>query len=160
MPSTDISEVATCTSCTFDEDFSNYWTANVYYKSPKNGTYKRVPIMVNDAIGAANGGMTVYYSSPGKGQTTAFKPVRRASNIFHGSRLTYHAQGFRMFSGEANRRTPTKLGRQTQSCFRCYDGPNFQGNIYSPCFDNVRDTEGFPSKPCPGGWRSSVIFPM
>ncbi|KAM7219809.1 protein of unknown function (DUF1996) domain containing protein [Rhypophila decipiens] len=142
MPMSDISEIAKCTSCTFEEDFSNYWTANVYYKSPKNGTYKRVPIMVNDAIGAANGGMTVYYSSPGKGQTTAFKP------------------GFRMFSGNAARRTPTNLGRRTQSCFRCYDGPNFQGNIMSPCFDPVRDTEGFPAKPCPGGWRSSVIFPI
>lgn len=75
MPTADISEVATCTSCSFEEDLSNYWSANVYYKSPKNGTYKCVPIMVNDPIGAANGGMAVYYS-PGKGQTTDFKPVR------------------------------------------------------------------------------------
>jgi len=74
MPEGDIAKAAKCTSCTFSEDFSNYWTANVYFRA-RNGTYKRVPIMVNDAIGAANGGMTVYYSSPGKGQVTAFKPV-------------------------------------------------------------------------------------
>ncbi|KAK3365496.1 hypothetical protein B0T24DRAFT_669751 [Lasiosphaeria ovina] len=141
MPVGDISQVATCTSCTYEEDFSNYWTANVYFKA-RNGTFKRVPIMVNDAIGAANGGMTVYYSSPGKGAVTAFKP------------------GFRMFSGDAKRRTPTNLGKSTQSCFRCYDGPNFKGNIMSPCFDPQRDTEGFPTKPCLGGWRSSVIFPI
>ena len=74
MPLSDISEIAKCTSCTFEEDFSNYWTANVYFKA-RNGSYKRVPIMVNDAIGAANGGMTVYYSAPGKNTVTAFKPV-------------------------------------------------------------------------------------
>ena len=75
MPVTYISKVAKCTSCTFSEDLSNYWTASVYFKA-RNGSYKRVPQMVNDAIGAANGGVTVYYTSPGKGQTTAFKPVR------------------------------------------------------------------------------------
>jgi hypothetical protein len=75
MPSADISELATCTSCTFTENFSNYWTASVYFKA-RNGSYKRVPQMVNDAIGAANGGVTVYYTASGRGQATAFKPVR------------------------------------------------------------------------------------
>jgi hypothetical protein len=65
-----------------------------------------------------------------------------------------------MFSGDVARRTPTNLGRKIQSCFRCYTGPNFGGNTYSPCFDPQRDTEGFPKTPCPGGIRSSVIFPM
>jgi hypothetical protein len=141
MPSADISELATCTSCTFTENFSNYWTASVYFKA-RNGSYKRVPQMVNDAIGAANGGVTVYYTASGRGQATAFKP------------------GFRMFSGDANRKVSAGLGRNTQSCYRCYTGPNFQGNVQSPCFDPKLDTEGFPTTPCPGGIRSSVIFPL
>lgn len=32
---------STCTSCTFSEDFSNYWTAVLYFRA-RNGTYKRV----------------------------------------------------------------------------------------------------------------------
>jgi hypothetical protein len=38
----DVSKDATCTSCRFSDDFSNYWTANMYFKA-RNGTYKRVP---------------------------------------------------------------------------------------------------------------------
>jgi hypothetical protein len=74
MAVTDVSKLASCTSCTFDQDLSNYWTANVYFKA-RNGTYKRVPQMVNDAIGAANAGITVYYTAPGPNTVTAFKPV-------------------------------------------------------------------------------------
>lgn len=142
MPeNTDISKLAKCTTCTFTEDLSNYWTAAVYFKA-RNGSYKRVPQMVNDAIGSANGGVTVYYTASGKGSSTAFKP------------------GFRMFAGDALNRKSTGHGRNMQSCFRCYTGPNFQGNVMSPCFDPKLDTESFPSTPCPGGIRSSVIFPV
>lgn len=74
MASTDVSKLASCTSCTFNEDFSNYWTANIYFRA-RNGTYKRVPQMANQAIGSANGGVTVYYTAPGPKQVTAFKPV-------------------------------------------------------------------------------------
>jgi hypothetical protein len=74
MESTDVSKLASCTSCTFSEDFSNYWTANIYFRA-RNGTYKRVPQMANQAIGNANGGVTVYYTAPGPKQVTAFKPV-------------------------------------------------------------------------------------
>ena len=42
MTTGDVSGTASCTTCAFSEDFSNYWTANVYFKA-KNGTYKRVP---------------------------------------------------------------------------------------------------------------------
>jgi hypothetical protein len=41
MTTGDVSTGATCTTCQFSEDFSNYWTANMYFKA-KNGTYKRV----------------------------------------------------------------------------------------------------------------------
>jgi hypothetical protein len=74
MPSTDISKLASCTSCTFSQDFSNYWTANLYFRA-RNGSYKRVPQMPNEVIGNSNGGITVYYTSPGPSKVTAFKPV-------------------------------------------------------------------------------------
>ncbi|KAL1889492.1 hypothetical protein Sste5346_008870 [Sporothrix stenoceras] len=75
----DIGAQANCTTCTFSEDFSNYWTAVMYFKAP-NGTYKRVPIMQNTALpNGINGGMTIYYtqqdfSSNGNQKITAFKP--------------------------------------------------------------------------------------
>lgn len=76
MPSTDISSMATCTTCTFSEDFSNYWTAVLYFKA-RNGTYKRVPLTGNQGFEQSNGGITVYYSNSARGnaKVTAFKPV-------------------------------------------------------------------------------------
>ena len=49
---------ASCTSCTYSEDFSNYWTANVYFKA-KNGTFKRVKQFANLGL-KVDGGVTVY----------------------------------------------------------------------------------------------------
>jgi len=74
MPTTDVSKLASCTSCSFTQDLSNYWTAAVYFRA-RNGTYKRVPQMANDQIGTANGGLTIYYTAPSPNTTTAFKPV-------------------------------------------------------------------------------------
>lgn len=82
----DIGEQGTCTSCVFSEDFSNYWTAVLFFKH-QNGTYKRVPIMANDALPAGiNGGMTIYYTqqdfnSNGKQFIRTFPPVS-ASCLF------------------------------------------------------------------------------
>ena len=77
----DIGNMASCTTCTFSEDFSNYWTAVMFFKHPTNGTFKRVPIMQNTALpNGINGGMTVYYtqrdfSSNGNQKITAFPVV-------------------------------------------------------------------------------------
>jgi hypothetical protein len=78
-PTVDIGNKGTCTTCTFSEDFSNYWTAVLYFKA-RNGTYKRVQQYPNSLLGNLNGGMTVYYiqqdfSSNGNQKVTAFKPV-------------------------------------------------------------------------------------
>jgi hypothetical protein len=72
----DPSKASTCTSCTFSEDFSNYWTASLYFKA-RNGTFKRVPQMNNLGL-STNAGVTVYYIPPydGKTKVTAPKPVR------------------------------------------------------------------------------------
>lgn len=51
--------LSTCTSCTYSEDFSNYWTASAYFKA-KNGTFKRVPQVNNLGINT-KAGMTIYY---------------------------------------------------------------------------------------------------
>ena len=80
-PSEDVGNKATCTTCSFSEDFSNYWTAVMYFKA-RNGTYKRVPQYPNALLGNLQGGMTIYYlqdsfSSNGNQKITAFKPVCR-----------------------------------------------------------------------------------
>jgi len=41
-PSNDIAQLSKCTSCSFTQDKSNYWTAVMFFKA-KNGTYTRVP---------------------------------------------------------------------------------------------------------------------
>jgi len=66
---------STCTSCTFSEDFSNYWTAALYYRA-RNGTFKRVQQFENGGL-VQKGGITVYYIPPYDAVTkvTAFKPV-------------------------------------------------------------------------------------
>lgn len=72
-----------CTSCRMVENFSNYWTASIFFKSPENGTYRRVPQMTNGQLNGTlmpqEGGITVYYMRPFSGtnkKTTVFKPVR------------------------------------------------------------------------------------
>jgi hypothetical protein len=88
-PQNNISLEATCTTCTFSEDFSNYWTAVLYFRA-QNGTFKRVPQIANQYLDGANGGMTVYYVSPDDNSTniTAFKPVSHySSHTIFGSHL-------------------------------------------------------------------------
>jgi hypothetical protein len=58
----DPAKESTCTSCTFSEDFSNYWTANLYFRA-RNGTFRRVPQMENLGL-KQDGGITVYYIPP------------------------------------------------------------------------------------------------
>jgi len=71
----DLPSRSTCTSCTFTEDFSNYWTAALYYRA-RNGTFKRVQQFENGGL-TQKGGITVYYIEPydGVSKVTAFKPV-------------------------------------------------------------------------------------
>jgi len=75
-------KLSKCTSCKMSEDFSNYWTASLFFKSPENGTYQRVPQMANGRLNGTlleqEGGITVYYMRPFSGsnkKTTVFKPV-------------------------------------------------------------------------------------
>ncbi len=86
-----------CTSCTFSEDFSNYWTAVLYFRA-RNGTYKRVPQKPSEGLKGI-GGITVYYIPPlGTNKTTAFKP------------------GFRMLVGDASLQGPQRKERSIRKC--------------------------------------------
>ncbi|KAK3693141.1 hypothetical protein B0T22DRAFT_34311 [Podospora appendiculata] len=133
----DLAAKSSCTTCSFSEDFSNYWTANIYFKG-KNGTFKRVPQMVNLGL-KGSGGITVYYIPPydGKTKVTAFKP------------------GFRMLVGDPNLRT--KKSMQKQICHRCEENVEQSPFGGAPC--TGEDTAAFPSKPCPGGIRTTITFP-
>jgi hypothetical protein len=135
----DVSTLADCTSCSFSEDLSNYWTANLYFRA-RNGTFKRVPQVPNRYLDAAVAGMTVYYFPEDlRSNVTAFKP------------------GFRMLVGDSALRTAG--GHTPKNCFRCFTGPNFGGDLYAPCQDPKLDTPYLPTEPCPGGIRTNVHFP-
>ncbi|PVH79026.1 hypothetical protein DL98DRAFT_549841 [Cadophora sp. DSE1049] len=146
IPSADVGELASCTTCSFADDFSNYWTANLYFKA-RNGSYKRVPQVPNRELfndkftTQTSGGFVVYYVSDGKNKVTAFKP------------------GFRMLVGDATQREKIGSGRKSQSCFRCYTGPNFGGDNAAPCQDAKLDTETLPTGACKGGIRSNILYP-
>jgi len=45
------------------------------YFQARNGSFKRVPQIPNRFLDGSKGGVTVYYTSPGPGIVTAFKPV-------------------------------------------------------------------------------------
>ncbi|KAK0100123.1 hypothetical protein ONS95_008463 [Cadophora gregata] len=129
---------SSCTSCTFSEDFSNYWTANLYFKA-RNGTFKRVPQMTNLGLKGKNGGLTVYYIPPydGKTKVTAFKP------------------GFRMIVGDPMLRS--KATMQKQLCHRCFSNKQQDPFGGAPCTGN--DTATLPNKMCGGGIRAQITFP-
>lgn len=158
----DPSSQSTCTSCTFSEDFSNYWTANLYFRA-RNGTFKRVPQMVNLGL-EGNEGITVYYIPPYDGVTnvTAFKPVSppldgpvEAPDAFLQQRPTDFSQGFRMLVGSPSLRTAQ--GQQRQLCHRCFSNKEQDPFGGPPCTGN--DTQSLPTTMCGGGIRTTITFP-
>jgi hypothetical protein len=130
-PASDVSSRATCTTCSFSEDFSNYWTAVLYFKA-RNGSYKRVPQYPNALLGNLNGGMTVYYlqadfSSNGKQKITSFKP------------------GFRMTLG-----TPGN---------KAANNPGLRYTCLQDVMTRFPETPEFPKQPCPAGVMAIHHFP-
>ncbi|RAR02371.1 hypothetical protein DDE83_008593 [Stemphylium lycopersici] len=130
----DLVTESTCTSCTFSEDFSNYWTAVLYFRA-RNGTFKRVPQFPNEFL-TGEGGITIYYipDVSNKTEVTAFRP------------------GFRMVVGDATATAPTSARK---ICYRCM--PESGDLTHLNC--DGPDVETFPTEPCPGGIRSVVTFP-
>ncbi|TVY84840.1 hypothetical protein LSUE1_G000588 [Lachnellula suecica] len=133
-PSKDMPASSTCTTCSFSQDFSNYWTAVLYFRA-RNGTYKRVPQM--SQISGATGGITVYYMSDAlydtaqKSKVTAFKP------------------GFRMFVGDINARTKAAVSRFRQLTYTCM----------SDASTRAPESLAFPNKTCAYGIMANVRFP-
>lgn len=126
-----------CTSCTFSEDFSNYWTAVLYFRA-RNGTYKRVPQKPSEGLKGI-GGITVYYIPPlGTNKTTAFKP------------------GFRMLVGDASLQGPAPKEKvDPKVCHRCMPKSGDNNNLNCAAPDSVT----LPKKFCAGGIRSVITFP-
>jgi hypothetical protein len=125
----DLPTTASCTSCTPVEDFSNYWTATLFFKA-RNGTYKRVATKGNPlGYTAANGGQTVYYLSSGK--VTAFKP------------------GFRMTVGDPSRKTKAQEAKDPSLDFTCLQSSTTRGGA----------TREFPKGQCKVGIMVSIRFP-
>ncbi|TPX06801.1 uncharacterized protein E0L32_002297 [Thyridium curvatum] len=125
-----IAEESTCTSCTPTEDFSNYWTAVLFFRA-RNGTFHRVNTFGNElGFTGASGGQTVYYLSSGK--VTAFKP------------------GFRMTVGDPSFRTAQQLNAKYRFMdYTCLDSPMTRGGA----------TTSFPNKQCRAGIMVSIRFP-
>jgi len=138
----DIGEQASCTTCTYSEDFSNYWTAAMYFRH-ENGSYKRVKQYPNAQLGYEGhdapdikAGMTIYYTQKdfdgnGDQYITAFPP------------------GFRMTVGNP---TTTSL-----------DTAKGQPGLGYTCLETIltrgSETPDFPARPCPAGIMAINHFP-
>ncbi|TEB24676.1 hypothetical protein FA13DRAFT_1292984 [Coprinellus micaceus] len=135
----DLPTMSTCTTCTYSEDFSNYWTAVLYFKH-QNGTFQRVPQRPGELLGAANGGMTLYYMQP-----------------TNGGKVTSFKKGFRMIIGDPMLRTfNSSSGDANNLNFRCLSaGGGNGGTSGAP----GTDTRNLPANACAGGIRSEIVFP-
>ncbi|KAI0774625.1 hypothetical protein BD413DRAFT_611651 [Trametes elegans] len=129
----DLQAESTCSSCSIVENKSNYWTPTLYYRSPTNGTFVRVPQAPGPLTGSPNAGMVVYYIQTG-GTTKAFP------------------KGFRMISGDPWLRSyDASIDDSRSITFRCLQPNDASGN--GP------ETHGLPTTPCAGGIRSQINFP-
>ncbi|KAI9151364.1 hypothetical protein HJFPF1_08566 [Paramyrothecium foliicola] len=130
---------SSCTSCSYTQDKSNYWTAAMYFHH-RNGSYHRVRQVGNGGPqGSLNqvGGITMYYIPNG--------------------RVRAFAKGFRMLTGDAVNTDPNRVDR-TNICHRCWTSPNegqFVGG--APCTGT--DTVDIPADPSCKMIRQTIIFP-
>jgi len=133
----DVGERATCTTCQMSEDFSNYWTAHLYFKHPANGSYHRVePKPVSPLLGGsqgAKGGLTVYYTQFDLSRDNLQRQYVRS-----------FPPGFRMTVGN-----PTATSKQVAGLsYQCMSGSS-RGTIVST----------MPDRPCSGGIFTTHHFP-
>jgi len=140
----DLPSLSTCTSCSFKEDLSNYWTAVLFYRN-NQGKYIRVPTQGNGGpqgklVHPGGGGMDIYYIPNGRaGKMVAFK------------------KGFRMIAGDAGNKDASKVNKNAL-CHRCWTAPNentFIGG--APC--TGQDTVEIPSSKTCQLIRQTLIFP-
>jgi hypothetical protein len=132
----DLAKLSNCTTCQPSEDFSNYWTASLYFRA-RNGTFKRVPQRGNAGFEGQKGGMTVYYMQnqladyAQKAKVKAFQP------------------GFRMLIGNPTANTRQEAEKYQQLTYTCLQNPGTR----------FPETKAFPTKPCPAGIMVNLRFP-
>jgi hypothetical protein len=132
----DLVAKSTCTTCQFTEDFSNYWTAVLFFRA-RNGSVKRVPQIYQQGMEGTNGGMVVYYMSDAlfdtqqKSKVTAFKP------------------GFRMLIGDATFQTREQARKYRQLTYTCMENSGTR----------APETIDFPKGPCRVGIMVNHRFP-
>ena len=135
----DLPSLSKCTSCSFKQDLSNYWTAVLFFRA-RNGSYHRMPQVGNGGPQGKlinNGGLDIYYIPSGK--TTAFR------------------KGFRMLAGNAGNTVDSKVNKAA-ICHRCWTSPNentFVGG--APCTGT--DTVAIPFDAKCKMIRQTIIFP-
>lgn len=153
MPA-DFAPSATCTTCKFKENKSNYWTAALYFHHP-NGSFIRVPqrpghFSVYPPERGPDGGIMIYYiQAPNEPSVTAFP------------------KGFRMITGNPMYREQKYFGASPDAwalTFRCWDvdaitEPFGPSNNHNASPGSPVDFFHLPKKLCPGGIRSNIFFP-
>ncbi|KAN0095816.1 protein of unknown function (DUF1996) domain containing protein [Hyaloscypha variabilis] len=167
----DVGARGTCTTCQMSQDFSNYWTAVMYFKHPTNGSYHRVPVINNAALAAGTtGGITIYYTQYDLSKDnlkqqpiTVFRPGFRmtvgnpATNATEGAKhigLSYNCLQTLLNRGPGMRDFPTKpcpAGIFVTHHFpACWDGVNLDSPDHQSHMFNTIDLDGFTNAPpCP-----------
>ncbi|ETS86372.1 hypothetical protein PFICI_00200 [Pestalotiopsis fici W106-1] len=135
----DVGARGTCTTCEMAEDFSNYWTAVLYFKHPTNGSYHRVPVKNNAALASGTtGGMTIYYT-----------PHDFSTDDLKNQPITAFPAGFRMTVG-----SPTTT---TEAQAKGHVGLRY--NCLQTLLNRGPEMVDFPTKPCPAGIFAVHHFP-
>ena len=154
----DLAARSTCTTCQFTEDLSNYWTAVVYFKA-RNGTYKRVPQLIQSGFEGTRGGGVVssdILSRPDHPRKVLTQPPQvvyyMSDALFdtaQRSSVTAFKPGFRMLVGDNSYTTREQARAYRQLTYTCME------NQASRAPESV----GFPSTPCRLGIMANHRFP-
>lgn len=135
----DVGARATCTTCEMSEDFSNYWTAVLYFKHPTNGSYHRVPVVNNAALASGTvGGMTIYYT---QFDFTRDNVKQRPIKAF--------PPGFRMTVGSP----------MTSTLDQAKKNVGLRYNCLTTLLNRGAEMPDFPLKKCPAGIFAVHHFP-
>src|SRR3569833_3021552 len=132
----DIPNLSTCTTCQFTEDFSNYWTAVLFFRA-RNGTLKRVPQIPQQGMESTRGGMVIYYMSD-----ALFDQQQK-------SKVTAFKTGFRMLIGDPTFSTRAQAKKFRQLTYTCMENAGTRAPEYMD----------FPKTPCKVGIMANHRFP-
>ncbi|ORY55272.1 uncharacterized protein BCR38DRAFT_506281 [Pseudomassariella vexata] len=128
--------LSTCTTCQPSDDFSNYWTAVLFFRA-RNGTYHRVPQKANAGFEGQNGGMTVYYMQD------------QLADYQQQTKVTAFQPGFRMYVGDVEAKTKAQAQQYRQLTYTCLQDMSTR----------FPETKDFPTAPCPAGIMANIRFP-